>query len=31
MPSEAADELDRLRRDALRLFREADPGFEQPI
>jgi len=31
MPSDAAYELDRLRRDALKLFREADPGFEEPI
>ena len=31
MPSDAAYELDSLRRDALKLFREAHPGFEEPI
>jgi len=30
MPSEAAQELEHLRRDALRLFRGAHHGFEEP-
>ena len=30
MPSEAARELEHLRREAIRLFRRANPGFEEP-
>lgn len=31
MPREAAQELEHLRRDALRLFRGAHPDFEEPV
>jgi hypothetical protein len=30
MPSSAARELEQLRRDALRVFRDADQRFEEP-